>query len=379
MVEYMKGTPVDKADILDFGNYVFSQAHRPHDFKQMLPKVYGDDVERSDIHYVAKENGRIRAMVASLPMPQTVAGCPLNFGMVGTVSVHPYARGEGHMKKLMAMMMEDQKARGADLLALGGQRQRYGYYGFERAGTVLEYSISEPSMRHGGRFIDTAGIEFREIMSAAEPLAGAAYALYSRQTVTGARPREDYYRIMRSWTGRLYAIMYNGSFAGTLYDAGKESEPGEILLEDESIIAKVLKAWMMLKSPSGLRFSVFPYETERMRLIDGIAENYEICHSELIKVFNWANVIRAYLTLKSRYTTLDDGDTVISVDGARVRIAVSGGAVTVEETDKEAELVMDGQEAVRTLFSVAAFVKDEDTRLHNWAPLPFVLSRCDKF
>ena len=33
MVEFRKARREDADDILDFINYVFSQAHRPHDFK----------------------------------------------------------------------------------------------------------------------------------------------------------------------------------------------------------------------------------------------------------------------------------------------------------------------------------------------------------
>ena len=61
-------------------------------------------------------------------------GETLRVGCVGTVSVHLYSRGEGHMKILMAMMMDDARAKGCDLLMLGGARKRYNYFGFEQAG-----------------------------------------------------------------------------------------------------------------------------------------------------------------------------------------------------------------------------------------------------
>ena len=35
--QYVLGTPADRDDIVDFANYVFSQAHVPHDFKKLLP------------------------------------------------------------------------------------------------------------------------------------------------------------------------------------------------------------------------------------------------------------------------------------------------------------------------------------------------------
>ena len=37
MLEKRWATPADKNDIIDFIDYVFSKAHRPHDFATLLP------------------------------------------------------------------------------------------------------------------------------------------------------------------------------------------------------------------------------------------------------------------------------------------------------------------------------------------------------
>ena len=101
MIEYRKALPHEEADILDFINYVFSQAHRPHDFKLLLPKVYAHEGFYR-YHYVAVKDGRIRGTVAVLPLEmQVMPGKTLKIGYVGSVSAHPYDKGAGHMKKLM--------------------------------------------------------------------------------------------------------------------------------------------------------------------------------------------------------------------------------------------------------------------------------------
>ena len=136
MTEYRKAFRHEEADILDFINYVFSQAHRPHDFKRLLPKVYAHEGFYR-WHYVAVENGRIRGTVAVLPVEMPFGeGQSLKIGYVGSVSAHPYDKGAGHMKKLMQLMLEDTKDQ-YDLLALGGRRQRYQYFGFECGGARL--------------------------------------------------------------------------------------------------------------------------------------------------------------------------------------------------------------------------------------------------
>ncbi|MBQ6646260.1 MAG: GNAT family N-acetyltransferase, partial [Clostridia bacterium] len=100
---YTNGAPGEMPEIIDFINYVFSQAHVPHDFKALLPKVYGDDaplgVER--FHFLAKQDGKIVGCVACRPTELIFGDQTLSCGFVGSVSVHPYHRGEGHMKRLM--------------------------------------------------------------------------------------------------------------------------------------------------------------------------------------------------------------------------------------------------------------------------------------
>ena len=135
--DYVVATPADREEVVDFANYVFSQAHRPHDFKTLLPKAYADHLpELGAKHYLAKQEGRIRALVADRMIDMRLLDDTLRVGCVGTVSVHPYSRSEGHMKRLMTMMLEDARAEGLDLLMLGGIRQRYNYFGFEQAGRM---------------------------------------------------------------------------------------------------------------------------------------------------------------------------------------------------------------------------------------------------
>ena len=122
--------PEEWEDCIKLANYVFSTAHRPHDFEQLIPRVYQAGPEMARIHRVAvAENGRLRAEIAVLPQQMAAGGKLLRAGYVGSVSVHPKARGEGHMKRLLGDWITDLEGT-CDLLALDGQRQRYAYFGF---------------------------------------------------------------------------------------------------------------------------------------------------------------------------------------------------------------------------------------------------------
>ena len=95
MTEYVIGTYNDRDEIIDFINYVFSQAKFPHDFKKYMPKSYADDVQDlGAIHYLAKKDGKIKAVVANRIIDVSVNGKILKIGLIGNVSVHPYSRGK---------------------------------------------------------------------------------------------------------------------------------------------------------------------------------------------------------------------------------------------------------------------------------------------
>lgn len=62
MTEYRLAKPEEWEDCIELANYVFSMAHRPHDFEQLIPRVYQAGPEMARIHRVAvAENGRLRA------------------------------------------------------------------------------------------------------------------------------------------------------------------------------------------------------------------------------------------------------------------------------------------------------------------------------
>lgn len=243
MTEYRLARPEEENDILDFINFVFSQAHRPHDFRALLPKVYAHP-GFSQYHVVAVENGRIRGTVALLPLTLRVSGGDtLSVGYIGSVSAHPYDKGAGHMKKLMNLTLENAEKAGYDLLTLGGQRQRYAYFGFERAEMHRTFRLRTPNVRHALRDVDASAVIIREIQAGDEDLIAAAYALSSAQDMTCLRDRARYLDIMHSWCNRLYAVLdaATGAFEGYLNVS--DDYIAEMALVREERLPQVLKAW----------------------------------------------------------------------------------------------------------------------------------------
>ncbi len=240
MAEYRRAVPQEEADILDFINMVFSQAHRPHDFARLLPKVYARK-GFSRYHYVAVEEGRIRGTVAVLPLElQLEQGCALKVGYIGSVSTHPRDRGAGHMKALMHLAMREAELQGYDLLSLGGRRQRYGYFGFENGGMSLAFSLNRDNIRHAMAEVDESQVQFRRIVSEEDTALAEMHRLSSHQPMTCVRRRDLYLDTMRSWNGQCYAIEdLHGDrrVTGVLYAQGDDIH--ELTLSDERCLEAV--------------------------------------------------------------------------------------------------------------------------------------------
>ena len=62
----------DYDEIIDFLNYVFSNAHAPHDFPRLMPKLFKREYFANGIHYLVREAKKIRALVGSYPLVMEV-------------------------------------------------------------------------------------------------------------------------------------------------------------------------------------------------------------------------------------------------------------------------------------------------------------------
>ena len=377
MTEYRKAFAHEEADILDFINYVFSQAHRPHDFRTLLPKVYAN-AGFYQYHYVAVQDGRIRGTVAVLPVEMRVNETEtLKIGFVGSVSAHPYDRGAGHMKKLMQLMLEDAKDR-YDLLTLGGQRQRYQYFDFECGGAKLRFDVTAANVRHALNDIECK-MQLREIVKNDDPVMDKIYALCSQKAFCCVRERENMLDIMHSWQGKLYALEDAEGLQGYLYARGDESLD-EIGLVDESRMGEMIKAYMAMTGVKKASVRVNPLNRVRMHYMKAFAEKWQLTDNQMLHVINWKKVLSALLAFKADCQPLCDGRFVFEVENeGRYAIEVKAHQVRVIDTEDEPLMVFEHKKAVEYFFSSYTAMTVTSPMLKSWLPVPFGMYPADEF
>ena len=377
MVEYRLALPQEEADILDFINYVFSQAHKPHNFKTLLPKVYAHEGFYR-YHYVAVDNGRIRGVVAVLPVEMPLGDETLKIGYVGSVSVHPYDRGAGHMKKLMNMMLDDAQQK-YDLLVLGGRRQRYQYFGFERGGTKLNFTVTDINVQHAMKEVPDDRLNLRLIEKNDDPVLGDLHALCAAQVMNCVRDRAQFLDIMHNWQGSLYALEENGETAGYIYAKGGNAV-AEMGLRDESRVSEAIKTYLAATGEKSVSVRVDPLNRIRANYLKSFSEKWDMTDNEMLHVISWQRVLQALLNVKTDFVPLMDGCFVFAVENAGCyAIEVKDHRAMVCETQEEPQAQFTATKAVEFFFSPYTSLMVTSPQLKSWLPVPFGMSSPDEF
>lgn len=383
MLEYLQATRKDEADILDFANYVFSQNSVPHDFKKLLPKTYGR-AGFGPLHLIAREEGRLVAMVGMLENQLRVSNAVLPFGYIGTVSVHPYYRGNGYMKELMRRTMDKARDKGLCFLALGGQRQRYNYFGYENAGSVLRFSLSATNLRH---VLGTETTEAYQLIPLS--LAGAeaqenAYRLFGQKKMTGLRSREDFALILDSWGAKALAAVCNGRPQG-YFCMSRDDSLEEWALETPERLFPFVKQYLTETQKSEISVRVPGYDREMIALLDRVAETYAMSDAMMIQVLDWPRFIEGLMGCKAAMGELRDGEALLHIKNeASVLIKVEGGVPRVQlisgaDQTKYPQVSLSPLKAVSVLTRSLPLTENLPEPFSRWFPLPFDILSADAF
>lgn len=282
MIETGWAQATDREAIIDFCDYVFSKAHCPHDFQTLLPKLYGENGDATDHHFVIREDGKIVATILAYPVIMHLGNVPLTTLGIGSVSVHPRARSRGYMNLLMNAVDQCARDHQAAFAVLGGQRQRYGYFGFQTAGYQLTGRLIEKNIRHGLSHVDESIVE---IIPMTDHHVGFALSLYESQPLYSRRPANRFLDISRSWHYEPLAILHNGQMAGyaLLKPDGNHASISEIMLDNEDLLPAALKK---LCAPyAAVQITAAPWQKPLAQTLTGLCEDWNIRPNHRFKIY----------------------------------------------------------------------------------------------
>ena len=371
-------------EYMDFINYVFGFNGNQRDFKKLLPKLYKPELDPAGHSYVAVENGKIKAAVGAFDHDLTVCGEKLKTRGIGNVAVHPYERSRGFMKELMNLALEDMKKDGVVLSVLGGRRQRYRYFSFDKMGTRFAMSINDDNIRHTfGRDFSPC-FEFRKIGPDDNDALDSVKSLAESQPLFCERDRARLYDILVSWENKPYAAYFkkDGRFAG--YCIMDDATVNEMLIDPiyQPWTPEFVRDLFKFIGRGKLSVTLPAHLNSYIEMLIDIGEYYDVGPEKSFSVLNFRAALLAFMKLKATYSPLCDGSFTVNVDGfageERLRISVSGGVPSVEYTDAEPELELSHIEAMNIFF---APFRPERERLpaapRSWFPLPIFVYPAD--
>ena len=203
----------DFEEAIDLINYVFSQAHDPHDFERRLPKLYRPTEERMRCNYGIRHRGKLVAVAGSYPLAWQIGAATLRVAGIAGVATHPRHRDKGLMGAAVRHCVAEARAAGCHLSWLDGLRRRYRHFGYERCGMELGFRLADRDFAAAG--IDAAGLRFRRLREG-DALLIEAQRLHARQEVHWRRAPAEFLTICTSWNAELYAALDGDELAGYL-------------------------------------------------------------------------------------------------------------------------------------------------------------------
>ena len=321
-VLFEKALPEDYEDVIDLGNYVFSQADEPHDYVRFLPKLYKQEYFMDSIHYLAKEGGKVRAVVGAYPLEMEFSGGPVLPGRgIGMVSVHPNSRSRGFMKTLMHMALDEMKKDGMVFSCLSGRRHRYEYYGFTQAGGNYIFTVRDHSLYHTLGRDWTTDLCLCKVSPDDKMILDHIQALHESKTIRYHRDRERLFDTLVSWKAQVYAFTRGDSFEGYFVYQPSSNEITEINLKDPSCLAEAITVFLQhrkeLEAPNSREVKVFagPHETEKLRILSGFAEDCHNTYAYQYAIFDFKRFTEPFLRQKAREQVLGDGSFTLKICG----------------------------------------------------------------
>ena len=157
----------DWPDLMDFFEISFKEHNLKNPrFEKIMPDIYSRDTKSVRNNIIARDekSGKIASGAGLFPIHLKIWGMPYTIQGIGGVGTIPEFRGMNLMNTILPELCCEIRRRGAPFSWLAGHRYRYGRFGWEKAGIVLQYSLwsrNIKAVKNNG--FDVSEIEYGKI------------------------------------------------------------------------------------------------------------------------------------------------------------------------------------------------------------------------
>lgn len=376
-IERLKGDDFQEA--MDTMGEAFGFA--PHrDFPMLLPQIYRPTDELMQAIYAIRRDGRIVSAVGVHPREWQVGDTTLKLGGIGGVCTLDAYRGQGLMKALMDRAVADMKAEGFHLSWLGGQRQRYQYYGFEKCGNVIEYTLGPANFRHAG--LEKQDLKFEPMGEYYSDRVAVARGFHEAKPMHVNRSQEDFVLYLLSghcepW----FALDADGNVVGYLVTTAGRNSIREIAAESTATAVQIIVDWSH-HIDERVTVTVQPDDVPLSREMNGMAESVRVGGSGNWQIFDWETTLDALMKVNCETRGLMAGEVRLGIGDEVFRLGVDKDGASCARDSGKLDWSLTPFEAHRVLFGPGqvtdvAAVPEPARILEAWTPLPLGFMRGD--
>ncbi len=380
-----RGHDVAYDDLMSLIDLTFGFKTPETQFLGLLPKCYKPHYRPQDSNYVILTNQKPVAAVGAYDHEVMIAGYRIPCRGIGNVAVHPEHRGLGYMKLAMETALDDMVKDGIALSTLGGRRQRYQYFSYDKCGICHTLSIAADNLRHTYGTLD-APLAAKAITDASAPLLDDIKALSDSGIFAPVRSRESFLDIAVNWHATLYAITRpaDSSFVGYAI-----VEPGgfitELRVTDDAELMPLVRTVFAVLGQGSITLRLPDHDTAALAAISPVAEGMQTGCSMSYTVLNYALLMEATLALKATYTHLDDGVLTVLIHGRAgdecLTVTVKDNHPSVQPAPPHtpADFEWSHLDAMSILFAPFSAIRNTLSSIpHGWLPLPIWMYRADE-
>lgn len=378
-----RGQKEENEKLVSMLNVVFApKGNTRFDFRITLPKLYKTEYNPALNNMIVREGDDIKGAVGVFYEDLTIGNNTLYSGGIGNVAVTLDSRGKGYMSDCMNLVLDDMIKNNADISFLGGQRQRYAYYSYEHGGFFYNYTISETNIRHAFKNDTETDFEAVPVNPFDTELIEKMYDLYLTKDYRFSRPLEKFYDYLCSWRSIPYVLLKNGEFKGYFTYGESRDYVLEFMLLDYSDIKNAFIALLKHAKEGTVNVPVAPFHSEVLRFLSDFSESCTIESSANMTVFNFRNTLYALLCYKASFSPLIDAECTFLINGyakkENLYIKVKDNDITVDYTDKKADLELSHLEAIRLFFGISPIKVDNLPKdFAALLPIPFFIPAAD--
>ncbi|MBN1445797.1 MAG: GNAT family N-acetyltransferase [Candidatus Omnitrophica bacterium] len=350
-MKIVKAKPSEYDNIQRFLEDVFGHAFNY--FPLFYPKAWKKEYTGFKNIFLMKDKDGITALVRIFPLATVQNGININLAGIGGVSTAYRCRGRGYMTELLNLSFAEMKRQKFPLSVLGGDRHRYGNFGYENGGRVADAVISARSLQKAG--IKPVGAErykghdknnLTEMIKA-----------YNARAYRTKRSADEFDEAFRRLGIAVYSAGKGNSFGYIAVNATETREQGGVkkVLEFAGNSETILRILAHLSGRFGFpAYSLsFPGFCEISEKMLALSSEWNEGSGMMIKIISLKDTLEQFSKQKDFLFPEGEEITFTLRNGESAVMNKRGGNVTVNNGRGKNELVLSETEMVRLLFGVS--------------------------